>query len=172
MAHEVEGAVDAGIAGAEDLVLGQVGEGIARGVGMAEEEELDALLAVVEHQLVVEDDVRDLERAVARRPCGRSARGRPPRTPCAPLIAQQPGAVGLGDDAGPRLGEDRVAVGVIAVVVRVEDIADRLIGRLLDRRDDIAGFLGEVGVDDDDVVLEDDPDVVAAAERKLSCRWR
>ena len=78
--------------------------------------------------------------------------------------AQQAGAVGLGDDAGPRLGEDGVAVGVVAVVVRVEDVADRLVGGLLDGRDDVAGLLGEVGVEDDDVILEDDPDVIAAAE--------
>src|SRR5579871_4202724 len=53
---------------------------------------------------------------------------------------------------------------MIAVVVRIEDVADRLVGRLLDGGDHVAGFLGEVGVDDQDVILEDDPDVVAAAE--------
>ncbi len=73
-------------------------------------------------------------------------------------------AVGLGDDAGAGLGEDGVAVGVVAVMVRIEDVADRLVGRLLDGRDDVAGFLGEVGVEDEDVILEDDPDIVAAAE--------
>src|SRR5262249_42333462 len=41
----------------------------------------------------------------------------------------------------------------------------RFVGGLLDRVEDIGRFLGEVGVDDDDVVLEDDPDVVAPAER-------
>ena len=34
----------------------------------------------------------------------------------------------------------------------------------LDGLDHVAGLLGEVGVDDDDVILEDNPDVVAAAE--------
>ena len=67
----------------------------------------------------------------------------------------------------PLLRPDGVAVGVVAVVVRVEDVLDRLLGRLLDGRDHVAGLLREVGVDDDDVVLEDDPDVVAAAERDL-----
>src|SRR5262249_24407683 len=38
---------------------------------------------------------------------------------------------------------------------------------LLDGLDDVAGLLGEDGVDDDDVVLEDDPGVVAAAEGNL-----
>src|SRR5262249_41227897 len=36
--------------------------------------------------------------------------------------------------------------------------------RLADRGNDVAGLLGEVGVEDGDVVVEDDPDVVAAAE--------
>src|SRR5438067_477194 len=57
MAHVVERAIDAGVAGAEDLVFGQISAGIAGRVGVAEEEELDALLAVVEDELVVEDDV-------------------------------------------------------------------------------------------------------------------
>src|SRR5262249_10551926 len=65
MAHEVEGAIDAGVAGAEDLVLRQVGAGTAGGVGVAEEQELDALRAVVEDELVVEDDVGHLEAAFA-----------------------------------------------------------------------------------------------------------
>ena len=78
--------------------------------------------------------------------------------------AQEAGAIGLGDDTGARVREDHVPISVVAVVVRVEHIADRLVGRFLDRLDDVVGFLGEVGVDDHDVVLEYDPDVVAAAE--------
>src|SRR5207248_11146514 len=152
--HVVVTAVDAGVAGAEDLVPGQIGAGVAGGVGVAEVEELDALaLAVVEDQLVVEDDVGHLQRAVAdvlaaHRPA--AGLGELLR----PVDAQQAGAVGLRDDAGPVLGEDGVAVGVVAVVVRVEDVADRLVGGLLDGGDDVLGLLGEVGVDDGDVVLE------------------
>ena len=78
--------------------------------------------------------------------------------------AQADGAVRLRDHGRARLGEDGVAIGVIAVMVRIEDIADRLIGRFPYGRDHVAGFLGEVGVEDDDVILEDDPDIVAAAE--------
>ena len=47
--HEVEGAVHAGVPGAEDLVLGQVRHRITDGVRVAEVPELDALRAVVEH---------------------------------------------------------------------------------------------------------------------------
>src|SRR5262249_19125174 len=152
-----------GVAGAEDLVLRQPGAAIAGRVRVAEEQKLDALLAVVEDEAVVEDDARHLQRALLDVLASRRA--------FAGLLelvgavdAQQQGAVRLGDDAGSLLGKDRVAVGVVAVVVRVEDVADRLVGRLLDRLDDVAGLLGEVGVDDDNVILEDDPDVVAAAE--------
>ncbi len=80
------------------------------------------------------------------------------------IDAQQTRAVGLGDDVGAGLREDRVAISVVAVVMRVDDVADRFIGGLLDGRDDVAGFLGEVGVEDDDIILEDNPDIVAAAE--------
>ena len=151
------------------LCLRQIGKGVAGGVGMAEEQELDALLAVVEHELVVEDEVRHLEmlsrtslRPIGPLPASANSFG--------PLTTQQAGAVGLGDDARALLGEDRVAVGVVAVMVRVEDIADRFIGGLLDGGDDVARLLGEVGVDDDDVILEDDPDVIAAAEGDVLAR--
>jgi hypothetical protein len=61
VSHEVEGAVHAGIAGAEDLVLGQIGDGIAGGVAVPEVQELDALRAVVDDVLVVEGDIGLLE---------------------------------------------------------------------------------------------------------------
>jgi hypothetical protein len=43
LADVVVGAVDAGVAGAEDAVPGEVGDGVAGGVAVAEMEELDAL---------------------------------------------------------------------------------------------------------------------------------
>src|SRR2546423_7522840 len=103
---------------------------------MAKKEKLNALLAVVEDELVVEDDVRHLERTVAdvlashRSPAGLGKLLRP-------IDAQQAGAIGPGDDAGAVLGEDLVAGGVIAVMMRVEDVADRLVRRSLDRGDDV-----------------------------------
>ena len=126
--------------------------------------ELDVLRAVVEHVLVVEGDVGLLELVLLD---VLAVLGR-----VLPLLRavrlQQPGRVACwATILRPLLRPDAVAVGVVAVVVRVEDVLDRLVGRLLDGRDDVAGFLGEVGVDDDDVVLEDDPDVVAAAEGDL-----
>jgi hypothetical protein len=54
MSHEIVRAVDAGVAGAEDLLPRQVGDRVADGVRVAQVQELDALLAVVEDQLVVE----------------------------------------------------------------------------------------------------------------------
>ena len=62
--HVVERPVDAGIAGAEDLVLREIQERIAGGVGVAEEQQLDVLLAVVEDELLVEDQIGHLEIAV------------------------------------------------------------------------------------------------------------
>src|SRR5437660_10411871 len=49
-------------------------------------------------------------------------------------------------------------------MVRIEDIADRLGGGLLDGGNDVPRLLGKIGVKDDHEVLEHDPDVVAAAE--------
>src|SRR5437588_12192778 len=53
---------------------------------------------------------------------------------------------------------------MVAMMVRVEHVTDRLVGRLLDRFDDVARFLGEVSVNHHDVVVKHDPDVIAAAK--------
>jgi hypothetical protein len=70
----------------------------------------------------------------------------------------------LRDDRRPLLGKHRVAVGMIAMVMRVEHVTDRFLGGLANIGDDVARLFGEVGVVDQDIILEDDPDVVAAAE--------
>src|SRR4029079_13758811 len=64
---------------------------------------------------------------------------------------------GNGALVDPRL----VAVRVVAVVMSVEREADRLARQGPDLRDDLARARWEVRVDDEHVVLEDDPAVVA-----------
>ncbi len=163
MTHVVESPIGAGVPRAQDLLLRQVHKRIAGRVGMAQEEELDVLLAVVEHQLFVEEQVGHLEDALGHV----LAPGLALAGICeflGPVDPQEPAAIGLSHDARPGIGEHRVAIGMIAVMVRIEDVADRLVGGLLDGRDDVARLLGEVGVEDDDVILENDPDVIAAAE--------
>src|SRR5438128_709416 len=114
MPHVVEGSVDAGIAGAKDFLLGQISAGIAGGVPMSEVAKLHALLAVVEHELVVKDHVRRLERAL-----GDVFTALGPLAGVLELLgaidAQEPSAVRLGDDAGAFLGEHGIAIGVVAM---------------------------------------------------------
>ena len=57
--------------------------------------------------------------------------------------AQQTGTVRLGDDARSGLGKNGVAVSVIAVMMGIKHVADRLIVVLLDRLDDVARLLRE-----------------------------
>ena len=59
---------------------------------------------------------------------------------------------------------------MIAVVVGVEDELDRLVGPLPDRSDDVFRLAGEVGIDDEDVVTEDDEALVATGEHRLGLR--
>src|SRR5205807_3670006 len=116
MAHEVEGAVHAGITRAQQLVLRQVSKGVAGCMGMTQEKKLDALLAVVQHELVVEHHVGNLERAAGDvLASGRSTPG------LGKLLGavnpEQASTVSLGDDTGAGLAEDRIAVGVVAMVM-------------------------------------------------------
>ena len=167
VAGVVEGPVHAGVAGEQDPVLRQPGDGIAGGVGVAEEEELDPLVAVVEDELVGEVEGGDLVRegAILARPvllCSFEAVGS--------LRLKEGLAPLLGDDRRPELHILHVPVGVIAVVVGVENKLDRLVGALADRSDDVLRLAGEVGVDDEDVVAEDDEALVAAGEHRLGLR--
>src|SRR5438105_11599451 len=115
MAHEVEGAVDASIAGADDLLLGQVSEGIASGMRMTEKQKLDSLLAVIEDELIIENEAGDFELAVGH---VLTASGRLSRLGkfLGTVDAQQSSAVGLSDDTGPCLTKHVVAVRMIAVM--------------------------------------------------------
>src|SRR5690606_35240648 len=49
----------------------------------------------------------------------------------------------------------RVAAGVIAVMMRVDDVADRLVGELPDRGEDLVGERSELRVDDQHAVVAD-----------------
>src|SRR5262249_38543757 len=158
-----EGAVDAGVARAENFFPGQVRQSVARRMRVSEKQKLDPMLTVVQHQLFVEDEAGDLEVALGDvLPTGESLAGLSKFLRS--LNSEEPGTVSLGDDARARLAEDRVAIGMIAVMMGVQDISNRLVCRLSDRLDDVGCFLRKRGVDDDDVVLEDDPGIVAAAK--------
>jgi hypothetical protein len=147
-------------------VLRQIGEGVAGGVRVPQKKKLDALLSIIEHQLFVEDDRRRLE--CTGRHILASRRSFPGQFElCRTFHPQEQSAVRLGDDACPRIGKNRIAVRMIAVVMRVEHVTDGFIGRLLDRGNYILGFLREVGIDDYDIILENDPDVIAAAKRDV-----
>src|SRR5262249_39010570 len=136
------------------------------GMSVAEEEKFHALFSVVENQLVIEDNTGNLEPAfgdifsASRRfaRIGEFFRSTDAQNSC---------TVGLSDDAGPGIAEHRVTKGVVAVVVSIKDIADRLVGGFLDGLDHIDGLFGESCIDNDHIVFENDPDVVAAAERDV-----
>src|SRR5438128_212976 len=117
MAHVIERAIGAGIAGAQNLVLGQVSKSIAGSMGMTQEHEFDTLLAVIQYQLVVENQVGYFQEAVGDilAACGSLAGLQELfRT----VDAQEPGTIRLGHDARARFGEDGVAISMVAVMVR------------------------------------------------------
>src|SRR5262249_975654 len=130
---------------------------------VAEEEKLDALLAVVENELVVEDYAGNLEPTFGDI---FSAGGRLARIGkfFGSADSQNLGTVGLSHDARARIAGYRVSKGMIPVMMRVKDVANRLVGGFLDGLDDVSGFFGEVCINNYDVILENDPNVVAASE--------
>src|SRR6266542_1124777 len=162
----VVGTVHAGVSREQDLLLRQPGEAVAVGVGGAEVAQLHPVDSVVEDQSVREEHARGLE---LRGPHVLALlRG---VFPPAGLAAEQSRLVLLHllDHArvrhrrGALLDPHLVAVGVVPVVMGVEGETDRLVGDRADLGDDLPGPRGEVRVDDEDVVLEDDPAVVAVA---------
>src|SRR5439155_18778233 len=95
------------------------------------EEELHTLRAIVEYQLVVENHLRDFEPALGDIPTtGGPLAG--VRKLLGSFVAQPAGTVGLRHNAGSDLGEHRIAIGMVPVVVRIEDVASRFIRGLLD----------------------------------------
>src|SRR5881296_2147543 len=60
------------------------------------------------------------------------------------------------DDRGAGFGIDAVSARVVAVPMRIEEKPDGFGSNLADQRQDFPGRLSEVGVDDQNVVFEDD----------------
>ena len=104
-------------------MLRQPGDGIAGGVGMAEEEELHALLAVVEDELVGEEEGGDLIGEGTVLPGPVLLR---PLEAVGPLRLEEGLAPLLGDDRRPELHVLHVPVGVIAVDVLLAGIVYRV----------------------------------------------
>ena len=70
------------------------------------------------------------------------------------------GAAGLADRD--------VAAGVIGMKVRVDDVPNRLVGQLLDRREQLLAHLRGAGIDDEHALVTDlDRDVAAGAEQHV-----
>lgn len=159
IAGVIESTIHAGIAGEQDAVLGQPGERVARRMSVTEVEQLHALIAVIENHLLRERQrrLRVVELAVfvgfvlLRLLKAGDALG----------VEELP-TVFRGDCRCPLLHEDRIPVGMISVIVRVEDVADRLIGRLADLFDELFGLIRKAGFDHKHKVFEDDPTLIAA----------
>src|SRR5262245_35597524 len=70
---------------------------------------------------------------------------------------------GVGDGRGALVHPDLIAVRMIAVMMRVEGEPDRLWVDLLDLGNDLMSARGKIRVDDQHVILENDPAIVAMA---------
>ena len=81
------------------------------------------------------------------------------------LDRQLAGAILRADDGDPLIRHHAVALRVIPVIVRVEDVADWLARRLSDLRQDVADAPWRVRFDHDDEIPELDP----AGVRRLPC---
>jgi len=69
----------------------------------------------------------------------------------------------MRDRHGAVLHPGQVPVGMVPVMMRIEHEPDRFVGDGLDLGEDLLGAGGEVPVDDEHVVGEHDPAVVAMA---------
>ena len=164
----VVGAVHARVAGEKDLFIRQPSPAVAVRVRDAEVEEFHAVFAVVKNHLAAVEQRRRFE--FARGDIGARLRG---VLPASGFVAEDAGLIffHLLDHADVRDGRRAifhphlVPVRVVAVVVRVECKADRLAGDRLDLRDDFLRAGGEVAINDEHVILEDDPAVVAMPVR-------
>ena len=132
--HEWCPAVEDQVAGEEHAVVGQPGDDVAVGVcGSADVVQLDPSIAGVHVEPVVEDDRRWPNLEVA--PVDRAEDGLEPTDDLRPHTLA---TVAMPDDA--RVGEQAVAVGVVAVVRRVDQCANRGVRMLCDRRVALALF--------------------------------
>src|ERR1035438_2165205 len=159
----VVGPVDHGVAGAEDLFFRQIGEAVAAGVGPSKVEEFNFALAVVEDELRLGDVLLGRLGRVAMEFGHIGAAldgGQPARRFQAFHFG---GYTGEGDGGRPGLGPDRVAVNVVAVVVRVEDILDGLGREAFAIGHGAARAAGIVGFDDHQIIFHLDDRVIAVA---------
>ena len=164
VAHPVVRTVGHGVAGTQYLLLGQVGKAIAPRVRPAEEVELDPARTIVDH-------VRRLIESLARR-FG--------RIPVQFRYILAAGGVGspagwfvpahlfryalIGEGGGACLGPERVAISMIAVMMRIEDVLYRFRGNRLDVRHERPCAARVVRVHDNQIIGHLDDDVIAMAE--------
>ena len=66
-----------------------------------------------------------------------------------------------GDRGGAVLDPDAVAVGMVPVVMRIEDKTNRLVGNGLDFRNNVLRPRGKIAVDDQHVIVENNPAIIA-----------
>ena len=166
VAHGVVWPVHAGVAREQDAFPGQPREAVAAGVRDAQVEQLHAHRAVVHDELVPEQQggrrqARGAHVRARRRLGLPTARGSPKEPGLVPPHLGEDAL--MRDDGGPLRDPRLVAVGVVAVVVRVEGEADGLGRGCPDLGEDVGRARGEVGVDDEHLVAQDDPAVVGMA---------
>ena len=167
VAGVVVSAVHAGVSGEQDAFVREPRETVAVGVRDAEVEQFDAHLAVIEHHVLGEEQCWRLE--FGFRDIFPIFRGIVPTIGCcfgkeATLVLTHfcDGAE-VSNGSGSGFVPELVCVGVVAVVMRVERETDGLGRESLDFGDDLLRAGREVCVDDHDVIVEDDPAIVAMA---------
>jgi len=147
------------VAHVHDVIFGEVDDGVAVGVAGGKVERADVFAIEVDGDVMLEGDDRESGlfgglvfhfqgAAIASGAAGDEA--------LADVI--------LRDDGGTRVGEGRITAAVIAVIVGVDDEADRLVGdfEIFERGLDFFGEGSEFVVDDDDAVFADGCGDVAA----------
>ena len=152
--HVIARGVHAQVACEQNPLLGKVGDRVAQRVAGPHAGQLHAMLAVVEHQLVLKAHLRMLQpKALEAEFPGSGV-----RRPGSRILGLRFGhALARADDGGAGVHPDAVSKRVVRVIVRVEDEADRLVGRLADIGQNGLGAPGIIGVDDQHVIAEDDP---------------
>lgn len=159
----IAGAVDGGVTGRQNSLVGEPDVAVAGGVAPAEEEEVDLACAVGEGEAVAGDGhlgALDVHLARLFQIRARLHRVAPAGgLPAIHLVGNALEGEGGGSGGGP----GGVAVGVVAVGVGVEDVADGLGREGGDEGEELVGAAGVVGVDDDEVVAHFDDDSVGVA---------
>ena len=157
--HIVKRAVGDGVACRQHLFFRQIDKAIAARVRPSEEVEFHAARAVIQHERRrVESLLRRLGRGAVKLLHIFAIRLHPTLGLVTLHLLRHPD---IGQRRRAHFGPDGVSVGVVAVVVRVENVLDGLAGKLLRVGRGQARAGGEVGVDDDEIVLHLNDDVIA-----------